>query len=76
MTTSIRATSKSRGRPKTTGQGLQIPVRVHDPLLSALDAFAADQGEAPLTRPEAMRRAATEHLRAKGYLPATSGESA
>ena len=47
-------------------------VRVHDPLMSALDAFAADQGEEALSRPEAMRRATTDHLRAKGYLPAAS----
>ena len=47
-------------------------VRVHDPLLSALDAFAADQGEPVPSRPEAVRRALADHLRAKGYLPAAS----
>ena len=64
---------KKRG-PAPTGKGTQLQVRVHDPLLSALDAFAADQGEGAVTRPEAMRRAAADHLRAKGYLPA-AGEA-
>ena len=50
-------------------------VRLHDPLLSALDAFASDQGGEILSRPEAMRRAAADHLRAKGYLPAAGGEA-
>ena len=65
---------KKRG-PAPTGKGTQLQVRVHDPLLSALDAFAADQGEKSLSRPEAMRRATTNHLRAKGYLSAGSGDA-
>ncbi len=40
------------------------------PMLDALDAFAADQGGPPPSRPEAVRRALADHLRAKGYLPA------
>ena len=43
-------------------------------MLSALDAFAADQPEPAPSRPEAVRRALAEHLRTKGYLP-SSGES-
>jgi hypothetical protein len=43
-------------------------VRMHDPMLVALDAFAADQAEPVPSRPEAIRRALAEHLRAKGYL--------
>ena len=62
---------KKRG-PAPTGKGLQLQVRVHDPLLSALDAFATDQGDPPPSRPEAVRRALAEHLRAKGYLQSTS----
>jgi len=42
-------------------------------MLSALEAFAADQGDPPPSRPEAVRRALADHLRAKGYLPAASG---
>ncbi len=41
----------------------------------ALDAFAGEQGEAIAARPEAVRRALADHLRAKGYLPAVSGEA-
>ena len=66
---------KKRG-PAPTGKGTQLQVRVHDPLLSALDAFATDQGEPPPSRPEAVRRALTDHLRAKGYLPAASDADA
>ena len=53
-----------------TGKGHQVVVRMHDPMLDALDAFAADQPEPLPSRPEAVRRALADHLRAKGYLPA------
>ena len=62
---------KKRG-PAPTGKGTQLQVRVHDPMLTALDAFAADQPEPAPSRPEAVRRALADHLRAKGYLPAAS----
>ena len=41
-------------------------------VLNALDAFAADQPEPAPGRPEAIRRALADHLRAQGYLPAAS----
>ena len=37
-------------------------------MLSALDAFAADQGEPAPSRPEASRRAIAANLTALGYL--------
>lgn len=37
-------------------------------LSDALDAWIADQPDPKPTRPEAMRHALTEHLKAKGYL--------
>ena len=40
-------------------------------VLKALDAFAADQPDPAPGRPEAIRRALAEHLRAKGYLSIT-----
>ncbi|WP_237483008.1 hypothetical protein [Lichenibacterium dinghuense] len=46
---------------------------MHDPLLAALDAFAGDH-EGEIGRPEAVRRALTDHLRAKGYLSSGSPE--
>ncbi len=69
--TSSAASKKSRGRP-ATGIGHQVVVRMHDPMLTALDAFAADQPEPAPGRPEAVRRALADHLRAKG-LSAGSG---
>ncbi len=52
-----------------------VNTRMERPMLDALDAFAADQGEPAPSRPEAVRRALADHLRAKGYLPAVSGEA-
>lgn len=46
---------KRPGRPKTTGVGTQISVRVLPPLLKRIDAWAKDQDDKP-TRPDAMRR--------------------
>jgi len=55
MAKSIRVNPKKRGRPKTTGRGQLIGIRLHKPLLAALDAWIADQESAP-SRPEAVRR--------------------
>jgi hypothetical protein len=46
---------KRPGRPKTTGTGTQISVRVLPPLLKRIDAWAKHQDDKP-TRPDAMRR--------------------
>jgi hypothetical protein len=46
---------KSRGRPKSTGLGTGILVRMHDQL-DALDAWIAKQDDPKPTRPEAIRR--------------------
>ena len=59
MKRSIPASTKRRGRPKTTGPGVQIVVRVHDPLLAALDKFIKDERRG-LTRPEAIRELLAE----------------
>ena len=66
MTASIPASTKSRGRP-ATGKGEPVQVRLHPPLMEALDAFRASQEDEP-SRPEALRRLAAEGLKAKGYL--------
>ena len=42
-------------------------LRLHDPQLSAVDAFAEDQEE-PVSRPEAIRLIITKFLRSKGYV--------
>jgi hypothetical protein len=43
------------GRPKTTGPGQPMVVRMHDRQLSAIDAWIKVQGE-DVSRPEAIRR--------------------
>jgi hypothetical protein len=66
----IIATKKSRGRP-ATGQGQQIVTRLHDDLLAPLDAFSVDavkNPDAPIGRPEAVRRILRSWLIEQGYL--------
>lgn len=65
MSMSIRDITKKRGRPKTTGKGLGLLVRLHPPELAALDAWIAAQPEPRPTRPEALRRLAGKALAAE-----------
>ena len=55
MAKSIRVSTKKRGRPKTTGKGELIGVRILPPLLKELDAWIAGQDPQP-SRPEAIRK--------------------
>ena len=55
MAKSIRDIKKKLGRPKTTGTGLLVALRLQSPLLAAIDKFIADDGWT-LSRPEAIRR--------------------
>jgi hypothetical protein len=57
MTSSIRVTKKSssRGRPKTTGTGVQIGMRWQPEELAAIDAWRRKQDDIP-TRTAAIRR--------------------
>jgi hypothetical protein len=58
MSLSIRDIKKSKlkiGRPKTTGSGAPMLVRMHASQLALLDAWIAAQNEV-FTRPEAVRR--------------------
>jgi len=55
MAKSILGTTKKRGRPKTTGPGLQIGMRWQEPIIAAIDAWAVRQKDKP-TRAEAIRR--------------------
>lgn len=41
---------------------------MHRPLLDGLDAWIAAQPDPKPSRPEAIREAVSEHLKAKGYL--------
>jgi hypothetical protein len=64
MRKSIRDTTKKRGRPKTTGRGEAVMVRLHNPLLAAIDAWCAAQSDMP-SRSEALRRFADQALAAE-----------
>jgi hypothetical protein len=65
MAKSITVTKKSRGRPKTTGIGVQIGMRWQEPDLEMIDDWI-DRQKAPFTRPEAIRRLVEIGLKAKG----------
>jgi hypothetical protein len=55
MTKSIRVSTKKRGRPKTTGKGELIGVRILPPLSKRLDAWISGCVPRP-SRPEAIRK--------------------
>ena len=61
--------SQKKGGPRSTGKGTQLQVRVHDPLLSALDAYFFDRPEPRPSRPEAIREGLSDWLTGLGYLP-------
>jgi hypothetical protein len=56
---------KPIGRPKTTGLGTGVLVRMHDQSLGALDSWIAKQKDSRLTRPEAIRRLVELGLKVK-----------
>ena len=68
MSGSIRDNTKRRGRPKTTGQGQLIGVRMLPGNLAPLDAWIADQPDPKPSRPEAIRHALTDWLTGQGYV--------
>lgn len=59
---------KKRGRP-AIGAGVQVNAVLRPEMIDALDAWAAAEDMPEPRRPEAVRRALADHLRAKGYLP-------
>ena len=70
MGKSIRASNNKRkktGRPATTGPGKQVVVRLHEPILSALDDWCFEQPDRP-SRAEAMRRLTGRALQNEGKL--------
>jgi hypothetical protein len=60
MTTPAKKRKKP-GPPRTTGPGEQVVVRLHQPMLGAIDQWRSAQ-EAELTRAEALRRLAERGL--------------
>ena len=65
MAKSIRDIAKRPGRPRTTGPGTGVLVKLHDPQLDAIDAWISKQREPDLSRPEAIRRLVEIGLKAK-----------
>jgi hypothetical protein len=56
MSKSITDIPKSkRGRKVTTGRGVATMLRLHEPLISALDAFIAVRPDPKPSRPEMIR---------------------
>jgi len=55
-----------RQRPKQPG--IQIQVRVQPDQIEPLDALIAAQPEPKPSRPDVLREALAEHLKAKGYV--------
>ena len=60
MAKSIPATKKPRGRPKTTGPGIQVGMRWQLPELAKIDTWAANQGG--IGRTTAIRRLVEQGL--------------
>lgn len=57
---------KSRGRPRV--DAVALTVRMPPDQLAPLDAWIADQPDPKPSRPEAIREAVSEHLKARGYI--------
>ena len=74
MAKSIRGTKKGRGRPRTTGAGVQIGMRWQEALLDQVDAWAKQQDEP--SRPEAIRRLVEMGLAAAQNTAPTSPRAA
>ena len=62
----MRKQQKKMGRPRTTGRGLLLGVRVHANFLKALDEWREKQKGGRLTRPEAIRQLAWLALMQRG----------
>jgi hypothetical protein len=66
MAKSIRVTTKKRrGRPPTTGKGVQVGERWHPSELAAIDAWIASSPDKNITRAHAIRRLVALGLRAR-----------
>jgi len=75
MAKSIRdIPKKRRGRPKTTGRGEGVMVRLHSDQMADLDAWSERQDDRP-SRPEAIRRLVTIALESKKSAAQMAGEA-
>jgi len=74
MTTPAKKRKKP-GPPRTTGPGEQVVVRLHQPMLGAIDEWRLAQESEP-TRAEALRRLAERALAAESAAAAKPRRSA
>jgi hypothetical protein len=75
MAKSIRVNTKSRrGRPRTTGKGTLVGIRLQTSELAPLDKWIENQEPRP-TRPEAIRRVLRDWLMGTGLLKAPQDRS-
>ncbi|MGU3538881.1 ribbon-helix-helix domain-containing protein [Methylobacterium sp. A54F] len=56
------------GRTRGKQTGIQIQVRVQPEQVASLDALITAQPDPKPSRPDVIREALSEHLKAKGYL--------
>jgi hypothetical protein len=68
MAKSIRGTKKSRGRPRTTGSGVQIGLRWQATELAAIDVWRRQEEDHP-SRAEGIRRLVARALATEGTKP-------
>ena len=68
MSSQTVITQKKKRGPAPTGKGELIGVRIHEPMLGAVDAWISEQPEPKPTRPEAIRRALRDWLTGVGLL--------
>jgi hypothetical protein len=73
MAKSIRGIKKSRGRPRTTGPGVQIGIRWQAAELAAIDAWRRHE-DGKLSRADAIRRLVEDALGASAALRPASGK--
>jgi len=63
----MKKPEKKKPGPKPTGRGDPVLVRILPDLMKALDTWSASQADKP-SRPESLRRIASEFLKRKGLL--------
>jgi hypothetical protein len=76
MARSLQDIPKKLGRPKTTGRGAGVLVRMQEAHLAALDAWIGHQPEPRPSRPEAIRRLAQMSLEGRQAVPDQSKDIA
>lgn len=69
MNSSIQDIPKRRGRPKTTGRGEGVLVRLQPAQIRQLDAWIAEQPDPKPTRPAAVRQILDGVLSGQPYRP-------